>query len=144
VVITTLDPFKGRGRELARFDLGSNYNSWWCDVSPDGTRIAATPTPTGPIYILSLHGKPVQQIHVKGWNNLLAMTWAADGKGLLVVAGVGTGKVVLHVDLQGNAHSLWENVGAFGETLPSPSPDGHHVALSGWTMDSNMWVMENF
>jgi hypothetical protein len=63
---------------------------------------------------------------------------------LLVVAGVGTGKVVLHVDLQGNAHSLWENVGAFGETLPSPSPDGHHVALSGWTMDSNMWVMENF
>jgi serine/threonine protein kinase/Tol biopolymer transport system component len=144
VVITILDPFKGRGRELARFDLGSDYNNWWYALSPDGTRIAATPTPTGPIYILSLQGKPTQKIHVKGWNNLLAMTWAADGKGLLVVAGTGTGRVVLHVDLQGNAHSLWENVGAFGETLPSPSPDGHHVALSGWTMDSNMWVMENF
>jgi len=63
---------------------------------------------------------------------------------LFVVAGIQTGRVLLHVDLQGNAHSLWENAGASGETLAAPSPDGHHLAMSGWTMDSNMWTMENF
>jgi serine/threonine protein kinase len=144
VTVTTLDPLHGRGPELTRFDLGSNEDSWWLDLSPDGTRVAATLSPAGPIYILSLRGKATQQIHVKGWSNLLSLTWAADGKSLFVFSGKRKERALLHVDLQGNAHFLWENPGAYGETAAVASPDGRKLAMWAWTMNSNMWTMENF
>jgi hypothetical protein len=143
-IITTLDPLRGRGPELTRFALDPNEKNWWIDISPDGNRIAATRTPTGPIYILSLHGQPVQQIQVKGWSNVQAFSWIPDGKGLFVVAGIRSGRVVLHVDLQGNAHVVWQNAGGSGETLAIPSPDGRHLAMQAWTTNGNMWMVENF
>jgi WD40 repeat protein len=144
VIITTLDPLHGRGPELARFDIDSSENRWWIELSPDGTRVAAIASPTGPIYILSLRGQATQQIHVKGWSNLLSLSWAADGKSLFVVSGNRHERVLLHVDLRGNAHFLWENPGAYGETSATASPDGRHLAMWGWTLNSNMWMMENF
>ena len=144
VTITTLDPMHGRGPELTRFNLGPIEDQWWFDLSPDGTRVAATPSPAGPIYILSLHGQPTRQIQVKGWSNLMSLSWAADGKGLFVVSGNRQERALLHVDLQGNAHFLWENPGAYGEATAVASPDGRHLAMFGWSLDSNMWTMENF
>ena len=145
VIISALDPMKGRGPELTRFALDPNEDSWRLDLSPDGTRIAATRSPGGPIYILSLRGHPTQVIEVKGWSHLQGMDWAADGKGLFVADGVlgGTGVEVRYVDLQGNAHVLWENhEGNVTEGLPSP--DGRHLAIMGLTVDGNMWMLENF
>jgi Tol biopolymer transport system component len=81
---------------------------------------------------------------VKGWSNLLSLIWAWDGKGLFVAAGIRNGRDILHVDLQGNAHILWENTGGSGETLAHPSPDGRYLAFDGWTTSGNMWLMENF
>jgi serine/threonine protein kinase len=143
-VVTAIDLFRGRGPELARFALDPSENGWFADLSPDGTRIATTKTPAGPIDILSLRGRPVQPIRVKDWSNLLEFTWAADGKGLYVVAGLRGGHVLLYVDLQGNAHPLWESAGASGETIAKPSPDGRHLAIQTWTTNGNMWMMENF
>lgn len=91
-----------------------------------------------------MNGQPIRRVEAKGWSNSLAYSWAADGKGLFVVAGKRGAKVVVHVDLDGNAHPLWESLGATGETLPAPSPDGHHLAMQTWTMSGNMWLMENF
>jgi len=81
---------------------------------------------------------------VKGWTNLENFFWTADGKGLFVTAGVRNGKEILHVDLQGNAHPLWENTGGSGETEARPSPDGHHLAFNGWTTNGNVWMLRNF
>jgi hypothetical protein len=50
----------------------------------------------------------------------------------------------LNVDLQGNARALWENTGGSAETLVYSSPDGRHLAFSGWTTNGNMWMLENF
>jgi hypothetical protein len=51
------------------------------------------------------------------------------------------GTVLLNVDLQANAHILWENhTGAWAV----PSPDCRHLAIEGGTVNSNMWMMENF
>jgi Tol biopolymer transport system component len=143
-IISAIDPLKGRGRELARFGLDPAEQSWDTALSPDGTRVAATRTPSGPIYILSLRGEPPRQIRVKGWSNLLSVNWAADGKGLFVSSGIRGARVLLHVDLRGNAHPLWKNQGAWGETLAYPSPDGRHLAMDGWTSNGNMWMLENF
>jgi len=144
VIVSTLDAFKGRGPELTRFAIDPSTNDWWFDLSPDGTSIAATRSAAGPIYIYSLRGQPTQQIEVKGWTNLLTFAWAADGKGLFVVERITGGRVVLFVDLQGNAHLLWENTGGSAETLAVPSPDGRHLAVPGWTTSGNMWMLENF
>ena len=144
VTITTLDPLHGRGPELARFDLDPNEKDWWFDVSPDGTHIAATPSLVGPIYIFSLRGQATQQVHLKGWSNLLSLSWAADGKSLFVFSGNRHGRALLNVDLQGNVHFLWEAPGAYGEATSVASPDGQHLAMFGWTLNSNMWMMENF
>jgi serine/threonine protein kinase len=144
LIVTSFDPLKGRGVELFRFALVANDNNWSLDLSPDGTRVAATRTLAGPIYILSLGGQVLQEVQVKGWSNLESLNWAADGKGLFVTAGVRNGKELLRVDLQGNAHALWEDTGGSAETEAHPSPDGRHLAFHGWTTNGNMWMMENF
>jgi serine/threonine protein kinase/dipeptidyl aminopeptidase/acylaminoacyl peptidase len=144
LVMSALDPIKGRGSELARIALDPNEENWFFDLSADGSRIAVTRTPVDPIQILSVHGQPIQEVRIKGWSNIQSVTWAPDGKGLYVVAGVHAGLKVLYVDLKGNAYPLWEYKWVSGDTLASPSPDGRHLALSGWTSSSNIWMMENF
>jgi len=144
VTVSTLDPVHGRGPELARFDLDLKEDGWPFELSPDGTRLAAVPSPEGPIYILSLRGQATQQVHVKGWSNLRWLSWAADGKSLFVYSGNRQERALLHVDLHGNAHFLWQNPGAYGEAAAKPSPDGRHLAMSGRTLNSNIWIIENF
>ena len=146
-VISTLDPVKGRGPELTRFavdPLDQSGNSWFAALSPDGKRIAATSSTAGPIHIFTIHGQPLQDIKVTGWSNLSEYSWAADGKGLYVTAGMRGGRVLLYVDLQGTIYPLWSSVGATGETEAHPSPDGRHLAIATWTTRGNLWMMENF
>ena len=144
LVVTSVDPMRGRGSELFRFPLDPKSDSSWYALSLDGTRIAATRNQAGPIYILSLRGQSLQEIMVKGWSNLQEFTWAADGKGLYVPAKVPGGDVLLYVNLQGNARVLWRNPGASGETLAHPSPDGRHLAIQTLVASGNMWIMEDF
>jgi eukaryotic-like serine/threonine-protein kinase len=144
LIVTAIDPLKGRGRELFRFALLSNNEDWFLDLSSDGTRFAVTQTPAGPMYILSSEGKLLHQFTVKGWTDLESFYWTADGKGLFVTAAVRNGKEILHVDLQGNAHRLWENTGGSGETEARPSPDGRHLAFNAWTTNGNIWMLRNF
>ena len=140
--ITSFDPVRGRGAELARFDLDMTEDGWLCDISPDGKRLAVSRGPEGPISILSLRGQPAQVIHVKELNKMLFLYWAADGKGLYVSNGV-HGGTLSHVDLQGRAHVLWENYGG-NWTRGLPSRDGRHLAIQGETGGSNIWMLENF
>lgn len=144
VVISALDPLLGRGSELTRFGIDPNGDPGSAQLSPDGTRIVATGSPAGLIFILSLRGRPVHEIKVKGWSNLIQPSWTADGKGLYVSADVRGGKVLLYVDLFGNSKVVWEGSGAAAETLASPSPDGRHLLIDTWTKNDNMWMMENF
>ncbi|MGA7849099.1 MAG: protein kinase [Terriglobales bacterium] len=144
VTITSFDPVKGRGGELTRFDLDPdmNGNGWLCDVSPDGTRLALSRRPEGPIRILSLRGQPAQVIRVKGLDRMMDVYWAADGKGLYVSNGL-NGGTLSHVDLQGHAHVLWESHGGV-PTFGIPSRDGRHLAIQGSTLSTNIWMLENF
>jgi Tol biopolymer transport system component len=144
VTISTLDPLHGRGRELTRFVLDSSENSWWFALSPDGTRVAATASPAGSIYILSLQGQATKQLRVKGWSNLLLPSWAADGKNLFLFSDNLQGRTLLEVDMQGNAQFLWEVPGASGEASSVSSPNVQHLAICAWTLKTNMWMIENF
>jgi serine/threonine protein kinase len=138
-----LDPIKGRGPELTRFDLDPTEDFWFCEISPDGTRLAVSPSPEGPIQILSLRGHRPLLIPIKGSRISGNLYWAADGKGLYFDSSVKRGTVLLHLDMKGNTHVLWENHGG-GWAFGMPSPDGRHLAINAETMNSNIWMMENF
>jgi Tol biopolymer transport system component len=142
LVFTAFDPVTGRGRELARWETDETADYPW-DLSPDGTRIAILKNREGEIHILSLNGQAQREITAKGWNILTSAVWTTDGKGLFVSSYTPRGAVLLNMDLQGNARLLWEQPGGF-DIYGVPSPDGRHVAMRAWYVESNLWMMENF
>ena len=146
IVITALDPAKGRGSEIARVALDTTTNSWdaaKAALSPDGTRIAAIRNSEGAIEIFSLRGYGTQEIALKDWSNLQTVGWDANGTGLFVSDGIQLGVVLLHVDMQGHVQVLWRNHGYY-QTVARPSPDGRHLAILGSSSDDSIWMMENF
>jgi len=145
IVVTTLDPLKGRGVELARFDVDPSQRNQYCicDLSPDGTHLVAARGSKGPIQILSLRGQPAQLVPAKGLDDLVFLHWTGDGKGFLATGKTNRGGEFLHMDLQGNAKVLWkcsEVQKCFGWS----SPDGEHLAMDDGRLTANMWMMENF
>jgi hypothetical protein len=140
LIISELNPLKGRGVTLTRFALDPKDCSWFIDLSGDRSRIAAIRGPSSPIYILPPSGRATKaELRVKGWGNLRSLNWAADGNSLFVGAG-GDG-TVRHVDLRGNATVLQKNAFLSGVKA---SPDGKHLAIPEHTMDRNLWMLENF
>jgi serine/threonine protein kinase len=142
LVFAAFDPVKGRGRELAEWETDATADYQW-DLSPDGTRITLLKNREGRIQILSLNGHALQDITVNGWKSLTSAVWAADGRGLYVSSLTERGSVLLSVDLNGTPRILWEYTGGVS-TYGVPSPKGRHLAMFGWTVDTNMWMMENF
>lgn len=146
MIVTAFDPLKGRrGSELSRFDREphSRENDWPpFGISPDGTRLATSRGPEGPIKILVLRSKREQVIQVPGLHDLRLLSWTGDGRGLFVINGVKDGTVLQHVDLQGHAQVLWKCAGS-QQCDFSPSPDGRHLAILDRQLSANMWMMEN-
>jgi len=164
LVFTSFDPVRGLGKEIIRFDTEAQADDdpeirrYIWDLSPDGTRIAILRYSEGRISVLSLNGERQFEFTVKGWNNLLSVNWAADGKSLFVSSATRTGSALLHVNLRGYSHVLWEQKGSIapwngpyaqwlgGPSAPwaVPSPDGRHLAIYSWSLSANVWMMENF
>jgi DNA-binding winged helix-turn-helix (wHTH) protein/Tol biopolymer transport system component len=139
---TAFDPVHGGRRQLARFKVDDPEKFYTWDLSPDGARIAVLKRGGSEIHILSLRTHEDREFTVKGWSGLEALDWTFDGKGLFISSRA-AGSVLLHTDLQGNARVLWEPKGD-GMTWAISSPDGHHVALPGFALSSNIWSMEDF
>ena len=143
LVFTAFDPVKGRGREVTRIATHSGLEYNW-DLSPDGSQ-SATQFPAGEnhIRLLPLGGGAPRDLVVKGWYGFGRVHWALDGKGLYVAGSSPRGATLLYIDLKGQASPVWEQKGGV-ETGGVPSPDGRHLAILGFTVDSNVWVLENF
>ncbi len=150
LALVSFDPIQGRGRELTRIETDPTvqYNF---DLSPDATRLAIEKTfeREGVIRILSLSGASERDVKVKGWGALNSLDWAADGKGFFASSRSGRGATLLHIDMDGNVQVLWTQKGELqGWGMPStwgvPSRDGKRLAIVGTTMDSNIWMIENF
>lgn len=144
-LFTSVDPMKGRGRALATMEMEPSMAIAW-DLSPDGSRIAmAGLNPReGRIRLVSLKSGVVTDLVVKGWNSFGEVDWSADGKALYVSSGTSDGTTLLRISLDGEARALWHQKLNFMSTKGIPSPDGRHLAVAGYTTDSNVWLIENF
>jgi eukaryotic-like serine/threonine-protein kinase len=143
LVFTAFDPIRGKGHELARFatDPNEDYSGW--SLSPDSTRIAIIKTGGNHVYVLPLDGSPVRDVNVAGWSGFNTFGWSVDSKGFFIGNTTGLGSTLLFVDLNGNAHPLWQQKSSY-LTWGEPSPDGRHLAILGSEFSGNMWMIENF
>ena len=82
----------------------------------------------GRIRILSLAGGSPRDVVVEGWSGFQSMDWAANGQGLYVSSYSAMHSSLLHIDLNGQATLLRQQMGSF-ETWGIPSPNGRHLAF---------------
>jgi len=146
LIVSELDPWRGKGAELVRIATDPAINSPNLDLSPDGSRIAvvAYSTASGLIDVISLSDGSKHPVAVKGWSDLNYVTWSADGAGWYVSSENGHTSTLLYVDAQGNARVLLRQPGGYLEIWGIPSPDGKHLAWIQYNSGNNAWTMENF
>jgi serine/threonine protein kinase len=146
LTLTAVDPLKGRGKALRTIQKDPTADFTGQALSPDGTTFALSrgdELGESHIRLLSLSGGSDREIIVKGWVNLIGLTWSPDGKGLYCGSVSPQGGTVLYVDLKGNARVLWEDKGVSGISVV-PSPDGRYLAISHEVGTSNEWMLEGF
>jgi len=143
-IFTAFDPMQGRGREVTRIATKalSLYN--W-DLSPDGSQLVMLfPAGGNRVRLLPLGGGQPRDLIVKGWPVLTdGPYWAPDAKGFYVAGPSAKGATLLYVDLKANATAIWEQTHG-SVTWAIPSPDGRRLAIGGQTVESNVWMLENF
>ena len=142
LVLTAFDPATGRGAPLIKLDDFSANYLW--DLSPDGTQVAFIRSGAAPIQIIPLKGGSEHKITSRGWTTTQNLSWAADGKGLLISGLVQGETSLIYVDLAGRSHVLWHPHQSGYVGLGAQSPDGRHLAISQGNFSGNMWMMENF
>jgi len=143
-VFSVFDPATGISHEEAK--LEERTTGWNWGLSRDGTSIAAITfsTDDNRIRLFSLSGQPTRELVVKNWNGFMSVDWAADSKGLFVTSNpAGLRQSLLYVDLAGNAHPIWQ-VNSIWPSWAVPSRNGKYVAIPAPTVDSNVWMAENF
>jgi hypothetical protein len=142
-----LDPLRGKGREVARVKLKPPDPDYGWDLSPDGLSLAFTQHEEGEasIQLIPIAGGEVRTIDVKGRQRLRSINWTPNGRGMIVDCVPASGNMLLCVGLTGDTEVLWQQkIAAPYPTYGIPSPDGHHIAMLGWAVDNNIWMLENY
>jgi eukaryotic-like serine/threonine-protein kinase len=149
MIVSILDPIKGRGSELMRFDFDRELGALEvpiCFISPDATRLAIARSSKSPLEIRSLHGQLIRKIPYQSVGEWIWLNWSADQKGFFATRKGQSGNELLYLDFQGKTSSLRKCVGASlgGGCEGLPSPDGRRLAIVDIDLSNNMWMMENF
>ena len=141
LLISVFDPAIGEPHEVAT--LPKEAFGW--ALSPDGKSIAfILGAANERIRLLSLSGQPTRELIVKNWSGFNSLDWAADSQGFFVSSNpAGLRQSLLYVDLAGNAHQIWQ-VNFVWPTWAIPSRNGKYLAILAPTVDSNVWMAENF
>ncbi len=149
LVIYELDPLRGKGRVIARSAVTSDPY-FPTDLSHDGSRLAILMTKERRIRVLSLNGEPPRDVAVTGWSlGFGAFYWSADDSGWYVSSqtsvdqGLAQATDLLRIGLDGTVKVVWHQ--SVRDSMSGiPSPDGRHIALTGASSVSNVWMLKNF
>ena len=143
----SVDPARGKGRQLGKIEVTepARYIGW--GVSPDGSRLALVDQDKyqGGIEVLRLADGSWQEVSTEtSGETLQSIAWAADGKSFFVTSWTPDSFNLLHVTNAGKVQPLLSNGKRMSTTLPLPSPDGKYLAFQGQTWSSNIWMIDNF
>jgi hypothetical protein len=143
LVFTSFDAFKGRGAEIARFEIDAGAPDYNWAISPDASDIAILKPWDNKIHIVSLKGQPQRVIMVPRWTNLAGVYWGSDGEGWFTMSKDKVGVTLLYVDVQGEGHPLLQ-LNGYLSAYGIPSPNGQHLAIVATAATDNVWLLDNF
>lgn len=146
MIVSILNPMKGRGPELARFNFERELDVLdvpICVISPDGSHLAVARSPESPLEIYSLRGKLLHKIRFPSEGKLIWLEWSVDQKGFFISRRGQRGSELVYLDFEGRLASL-RNCAGRDTCHGLPSPDGRHLAIIDRDQSNNMWLMENF
>jgi DNA-binding winged helix-turn-helix (wHTH) protein/Tol biopolymer transport system component len=140
-IISALDPVRGKGERLCSLP----FNTRGEDLSPDGSAVALVlddARPANRIRIYSMQGAPQNDIVVEGASDLANLDWGGTGAGFFSSNQTGHRPELLFIRLDGTSRVLWSQQET--PVAAIPSPDGTHLAIAGWTRQSNAWMLTDF
>jgi DNA-binding winged helix-turn-helix (wHTH) protein len=139
--IWSLDPVRGRDRELGHFPAVASSTT---HVLPNGDAFAyVVPQDKGPlnvVRVISFTGKPAQDIVVQQATKLLSLDWLPSDSGFLTTD---HGKLLL-VRRSGASRLLWSPPAPLQAWWAIPSPDERHLAIDVSSEHSNVWMVSGF
>jgi serine/threonine protein kinase/Tol biopolymer transport system component len=145
LVFYALDPVHGKGDLLNKIEIDNTGFPVW-QVSPDGSQLAVAQIHKNRIEVLNLSDRAWHEITTEpgsGLNQSVA-SWAADGRGFFLTTMLPESFNLVHVSLSGKVQRLLSNTHKQWMTSPLPSPDGKRLAFQAQTLDSNVWLLQNF
>jgi Tol biopolymer transport system component len=148
LAISSFDPLSGREKDLTRIPLepgtdgGVGMDYAW-QISPDASWIGIAKRLGNTIRLIPLGNQPAKTIHIHGYSGLTDFSWAVDSRSLFVSNVGPDGAALLHVDLGGHSEPIWQNPQITSLSTFS-SPDAHHLAISGESRETSVWMISNF
>jgi len=140
-IISSLDPIRGKGERLCSIP----FNTLGEDLSPDGNAVALVvddARPMNRIRIYSLRGELQKDVVVENVTAIASLDWSGTGAGFFSSRLTPGGRELLFIRMDGTSRVLWSRPGPSVAAIPSP--DGTHLAIAGWTRQSNIWMLADF
>jgi serine/threonine protein kinase/WD40 repeat protein len=137
MVISALDPVKGRGEEFLRIKsspLGS------MDLSPDGkTILFGNPERDQYLTSFDVATRKLRQIHIQKYGNIDDIGFAPDGRSLYLCLWA-PGFSLVRASMDGRTQLLRE--APLGLTGFAISPDGRQIVFGETQGEANVWLAE--
>jgi Tol biopolymer transport system component len=139
----SFDPKDGKMQPFPLLQ-GISWTHW--GLSPDGSQVALASVSGAQrkITFVRLSDGSRHEVEV-GARGIAGMDWAADSKGVyLVTSGANGSSVLAKVSPDGKRQELLNRDRGQWFTYVIPSPDGRYAALTVYTGENNVWMIENF
>jgi len=79
---------------------------------------------------------------VENASALVNLDWGGTGAGFFSSNQTAGRSELLFIRPDGTSRVLWSQQG--DSVTAIPSPDGTHLAIAGWTRQSNVWMLTDF
>jgi hypothetical protein len=145
LLFNALDPMKGKGELLGKIAVDRAWIVGW-GLSPDGLQVAVVDhSHKDRIEVLNLSTHAWREVTVEpGHGDFHDVPWAADGISFFITTVLPESFNIFRVGLSGKVELLLTNPRTQSINRPRPSPDGKHLAFQTDTIESNVWMLENF
>jgi serine/threonine protein kinase len=147
VVFYSLDAQRGRGGEVAKIKASDSATSGYWAISPDGSTVAMTKD--WRIELVGIRDHKHLELRLPPpWEHPQTVAWSPDGNSLFLTCWLPDAYDILRATLGGTVTRLLHVPhGGYrfnSITNPAVSPDGRYLAFERTTVDSNVWMLDNF